>query len=392
MYKTIIILDDDNINCRIIKMIFKKHIDDELYTIIIINKLDEFIEYINLKKLSTIFIIKDTFLNNEFNLIEFIRESNAIKPIILLHHKNYNIKDNEVCNDYFQYPIEDKFKFYQRCRSQIKIYKNVRENQINNKLINNMLPENISQRIKNAKKNDKIAYEHKSVTILFSDIVGFTKLSSNIHVSKVFEFINLMFSTFDELTDLIQVYKVETIGDAYMVACGHEENQEDHCKRVVEFGKKMLEKVELFPLLEGNKVKIRIGIHTGPAYSGVTSIKNPRYCFIGDTVNTASRMESNGLPSKINVSKAVKDIINDDTFNFIPRGELNIKGKGKMEMFILGDSKNEDIQTLSKPPVYNVKDQLLKIYENCPDENTKQKLKNVMNSLDSSDIINHIDK
>lgn len=101
-------------------------------------------------------------------------------------------------------------------------------------------------------------------------------------------------------------YKVETIGDAYMVACGHEDDTPNHALRLLAFAREMLRVAETVTDHEGNPIQLRIGLNSGPAYGGVVGTRCPRYCFFGDTVNTASRMESTGVPSRIQLSDSCK--------------------------------------------------------------------------------------
>ena len=167
-----------------------------------------------------------------------------------------------------------------------------------------------------------IADEHSDVTVLFSDIVGFTKMTSIKPTIEIIEMLNFLFSEFDDLTEKHDVYKVETIGDAYMVAAGHLKGDPNPTERVLSMASDMLKVVERI----GGGLQIRIGIHHGEAHTGVVGVKMPRFCFFGDTINTASRMESTSFPMCVQVSEIVHDRAHKlDNFSFCHYGEREIK-------------------------------------------------------------------
>ncbi|XP_073713944.1 guanylyl cyclase C isoform X1 [Misgurnus anguillicaudatus] len=172
------------------------------------------------------------------------------------------------------------------------------------------------------------------VTIYFSDIVGFTTLCHHSTPMEVVDMLNDIYKKFDSILDHHDVYKVETIGDAYMVASGlPNRNGNRHAVDVCLMALDILEFMGTFQLrhLPGIPLWIRIGIHSGPCAAGVVGNKMPRYCLFGDTVNTASRMESTGLPLRIHVSQSTIEILQrtDCQFECENRGETYLKGKGK---------------------------------------------------------------
>ncbi|XP_076366072.1 atrial natriuretic peptide receptor 1-like [Tachypleus tridentatus] len=172
------------------------------------------------------------------------------------------------------------------------------------------------------------------VTIYFSDIVGFTSLSAESTAMEVVDLLNDLYTTFDAIIENYGVYKVETIGDAYMVVSGVPvPNGNEHAREIARMSLTIREAICKFKIRHrpGRKMQIRIGMHTGSCAAGVVGLKMPRYCLFGDTVNTASRMESNGEANKIHVSptsKATLDIFG--TFIMSVRGEVELKGKGKI--------------------------------------------------------------
>lgn len=207
--------------------------------------------------------------------------------------------------------------------------------------------------------------QFECVTIYFSDIVGFTALCAQSGPMEVVDFLNDLYSTFDRVIGFYDVYKVETIGDAYMVVSGlPERNGHDHAKEIALLSLAILDAIKCFAIKHkpDYQLKIRIGIHSGPVCAGVVGQKMPHYCLFGklsnscrnliciincynsgDTVNTASRMESTGQPLKIHVSEAAKNILDKfGTFRMELRGEVDIKGKGKMTSFWLTGTSEPD--------------------------------------------------
>ncbi|KAK7093594.1 uncharacterized protein [Littorina saxatilis] len=207
-------------------------------------------------------------------------------------------------------------------------------------LLYQMLPKSVAQQLK---MNRTVSAEHyDSVTIYFSDIVGFTDLSSRSTPLQVVAFLNTLYHFFDECLDHYDVYKVETIGDAYMVVSGlPQRNGTKHSSEVALMALDLMSGVHSFtiPHLPEEPLRLRIGIHTGSVVSGVVGTKMPRYCLFGDTVNTASRMESTGLPMKIQVSEVTAGMLeNLHGFELEPRGFVEMKGKGQLKTYWLLNS------------------------------------------------------
>ncbi|KAL6760740.1 guanylate cyclase, partial [Haematococcus lacustris] len=170
------------------------------------------------------------------------------------------------------------------------------------KLLKNILPESIIQRMQSGQKF--VADSHQHVVILFSDIVGFTNLSSKLPTAEIFLMLSNMFSAFDKLTDRFMVYKVCQGGE------GQEKGQGQGPgvgvrRMVIAMAKAMIDVVRNITAPNGDRLRIRIGVHCGPAFAGVIGSKCPRYCFLGDTVNTASRMESTSFPMVCQVSSSL---------------------------------------------------------------------------------------
>ncbi|XP_054768517.2 adenylate cyclase, germination specific-like [Lytechinus pictus] len=211
------------------------------------------------------------------------------------------------------------------------------EKKMTESLLYQLLPRKVANQIR--AKQQVCAESFDAVTIFFSDIVGFTRISAHINPIEVVGMLNDLYSCFDGRIDVYDVYKVETIGDAYMVASGcPERNGDKHVKEIATMSIDLRSAVKQVhvPRSPSIKLQVRIGIHTGPCVAGVVGIKMPRYCLFGDTVNTASRMESNGLPNKIHLSgECYEALSKDTTYVMEKRGEVQIKGKGLMTTYWL---------------------------------------------------------
>ncbi|XP_011068793.1 PREDICTED: atrial natriuretic peptide receptor 1 [Acromyrmex echinatior] len=195
-----------------------------------------------------------------------------------------------------------------------------------------------------------IAETYDQVTIYFSDIVGFTSLSAESTPLQVVDLLNDLYTCFDSIIENFDVYKVETIGDAYMVVSGLPvRNGMNHAREIARMSLALRDTVMTFSIRHRptEQLKLRIGMHSGPCVAGVVGLKMPRYCLFGDTVNTASRMESNGEALKIHVSPKTKEILDTfGTFELVCRGEVILKGKGPMTTYWLMGEKptNNNVQ------------------------------------------------
>lgn len=198
------------------------------------------------------------------------------------------------------------------------------------KILHNILPKKIAERIKNGE--EEIIERFDNCSVLFADMVGFTKWSEKKNVTELGAVLNHIFSMFDSLANELGIEKIKTIGDAYMCVSGLPEPCTDHAERMAKMALAMNEKIaEEYP---GGKIKLRVGIHCGEVVAGVIGKNKYAYDLWGDTVNTASRMESHGVPEKIQVSDSFKNLL-EEKFNFELRGEVELKGKGKMNCWIL---------------------------------------------------------
>ena len=198
-------------------------------------------------------------------------------------------------------------------------------------LLLNVLPLKVADELKQEEKI--IANEIQNATVLFADIVDFTKMSSSSTPASIVGMLNNIFSSFDDLLEKYNLEKIKTIGDAYMLAGGVPEQMEKSSENVAFAALEMLEIVkDLY--FQGQRISIRIGMHFGPLVAGVLGTKKFAYDLWGDTVNTASRMESEGISGKIHVTEELYTELKDK-FVFRKRGMIELKGKGKINRFFL---------------------------------------------------------
>ncbi|XP_025086185.1 atrial natriuretic peptide receptor 1-like [Pomacea canaliculata] len=204
-------------------------------------------------------------------------------------------------------------------------------------LLYQILPRCVAEQLRQGKA--VVPELHDCVTIYFSDIVGFTTMSADSTPMQVVEFLNDLYSLFDSVIENYDVYKVETIGDAYMVVSGlPQQNRDSHAAEICRMALQLLVRTQTFHIRHRpqDHLLLRIGVHSGPCCAGVVGLKMPRYCLFGDTVNTASRMESTGEALKIHVSSSTKEILDKyGTFVTELRGQVKMKGKGMQTTYWL---------------------------------------------------------
>lgn len=229
-----------------------------------------------------------------------------------------------------------RYKFTKETNLIIEAEKNRSEN-----LLLNILPKETAKELK---ENGKVqAKKFDSVTVLFTDFKGFTSFSAHLSPENLVKSVDYYFSNFDKIIEKYGLEKIKTIGDAYMCAGGLPFPSKNHANKMV------LAAFEIAQFIEDSKKRvdknlvnfdIRIGINTGPVVAGVVGIKKFAYDIWGDTVNVASRMESNSEPGKINVSENTYELIKD-SFNCVYRGEIAVKNKGMMKMYFVESIKND---------------------------------------------------
>ncbi len=204
-------------------------------------------------------------------------------------------------------------------------------------LLNNMLPTEIAQEL--AASGVAKPVRHESVSVLFTDLSGFTQAATTMPPDRMVAELNSIFAAFDQITDECGVEKIKTIGDSYMAAAGVPSWCADHAKRCVKAGLLMINWLEERNKQSAFKWRLRVGLHTGPVVAGVVGTKRYAFDIWGDTVNIASRMESSGEIGRVNISAYTYDLIRE-IYDCEYRGKVFAKGKGEMDMYFVKGEKS----------------------------------------------------
>lgn len=241
---------------------------------------------------------------------------------------------------------EEATKNAQQLENRRKIEDAERDRQLNlarfqeqEKILHNILPSHIADRMIDGETI--IADAHENVSVFFSDIVNFTKLSQRITAGELVQLLNGIFSEFDRMARKHGLEKIKTIGDAYMAVAGAPIAQDDHAERATRFALDVVEAMNNYRMRTGTDVQIRIGLHTGSVVAGIIGENKFAYDLWGDAVNTASRMEQRGEAGAIHVSQDFvdqllrRDGLGTEGIRCVERGELEIKGKGLMRTYFL---------------------------------------------------------
>lgn len=270
-----------------------------------------------------------------FETCQHIKASPELReiPIIFLTARTETddiVKGFEVgAVDYVAKPFSGH-ELLARVRTHLSLDRLHRENK---RLLLNVLPEPIAEKLKS--QQGILAERFEDVSVLFTDIVGFTPLSARLSPTELLELLNRIFSDFDELAASRGLEKIKTIGDAYMVAGGLPEPHPDHLAAMASLSLEMHRVVrEAF-----DGLSLRVGLHVGSVIAGVIGRRKFIYDVWGETVNTASRLESHGAPERVHVSQAVYQRL-ADRFHFEPRGITELKGTGPVETYFLVEARS----------------------------------------------------
>ena len=230
--------------------------------------------------------------------------------------------------------LQDAFEKIGRQKDQLaEAYEIIRqEKEKSDKLLLNVLPVKVADDLKQTGTTKPRSFDN--VTVFFSDLVGFTKLSSTVPPETLIDELNDIFTAFDNIIEKNHCERIKTIGDAYLAVCGMPEPDEHHAANMVASAVEIVEYLHRRNAQSKIPWQARIGIHTGSVVGGVVGIKKYIYDVFGDTINTASRMESNSAPMRINISEATHALI-ADRFNCIERETIEVKGKGQMRMYFV---------------------------------------------------------
>lgn len=205
-------------------------------------------------------------------------------------------------------------------------------------LLHNILPDEIARRLK--ANRSMIADDYESASVLFADVVGFTPMSAEMAPPELVGLLNAVFSTFDGFVEELELEKIKTVGDAYMVASGVPRRRADHADAIADLALRIRDCVAS-TTFAGHRISLRIGINSGPVVAGIVGTHKFAYDLWGDVVNTASRMESEGIPGSIQVSPTTHELIRD-RYLCEPRGAIQVKGKGAMTTFILVSRRDQN--------------------------------------------------
>lgn len=248
----------------------------------------------------------------------------------------------EGAEDYLHKPIKEALLWARVCATlerkhlrdrELKLFAQVeKEKKKSEEILYNLIPESIVMRLRNGEQD--IAEIFSDCTVLFADIVGFTSLSAQLDPSELVRMINTLFHAFDRILELHNLEKIKTNGDNYIVVGGLPPNVENHADRCIRFASQAILEIEEYNRIHGMNLQMRIGLNTGPVVAGIVGKTRFSFDMWGDTVNLASRMESLSPPNRIHMSASTRQSLNG-LYQYESRGEIEIKGIGRMETFLL---------------------------------------------------------
>lgn len=247
---------------------------------------------------------------------------------------NLNLLERkELLEEQNQLLEEQKFQLAEANLNILELKEKVEaEKERSDRLLLNILPVRVAQDLKDFGRTEPKVFD--DVTVCFVDIVGFTRKSAEIDPATLISELNEVFTAFDNIVEKYQCERIKTIGDAYLALCGMPQPNEKHAERIVKSAIEMLVYLQDRNMTSDINWRVRIGVHSGKVVGGVVGIKKYIYDVFGDTINTASRMESASEPMRINVSQETHSLLKDK-FLFIERSPIEVKGKGFVTMYFL---------------------------------------------------------
>ncbi|MCG8572597.1 MAG: response regulator [Spirochaetes bacterium] len=237
--------------------------------------------------------------------------------------------------DYISKPFQ-KEEVVARVTTHLKLQKALRslqaEKEKSEKLLLNVLPSKVASDLKETGKSDPQSFEN--VTIFFSDLVDFTNKSAKMEPKLLLDELNDLFTHFDEIIEKNHCERIKTIGDAYLAVCGIPEKNPEHAINIINAALEILNYLKERNINSQQQWELRIGIHTGKVVGGIVGVKKYIYDIFGDSINTASRMESYSEKMKINISEETYKLIHQH-YTCQKREPIEVKGKGKLNMYFL---------------------------------------------------------
>ncbi len=274
---------------------------------------------------------------NGYEVCKRLKEEERTRDIPIIFISALNETDNKVLAfksggvDYVTKPFQFE-EVQARVNTHLELARQRHEIE---RLLESILPRKVIKDLR--EKGESTPELFKSVTILFSDIVGFTEMTSLMPPAFLIDELNEVYTRFDEIVEEMQCERIKTVGDAYIAACGMPQPNSDHAKNAVvaalkfmEFLSHRNEKVRAEG--KGHEWEVRIGLHSGEAVGGIVGTTKYVYDIFGDAVNTASRVQSTCEPSRVAVSQSTYELLKGD-FQFHERGPIELKGKGRIPLF-----------------------------------------------------------
>jgi class 3 adenylate cyclase/AmiR/NasT family two-component response regulator len=343
----ILIIDDDLLQRKIIEQILKSI--DKKIKIYCANNGQEALKIIKTDLPNLIITDWDMPQMNGIDFCKTIQRNKKLKhvPVIMCtgiktSSENLQTAFESGVADFIRKPI-DKMELLSRANSMIKLsesYQTIKlqkeelqkEIEKSDKLLLNVLPEKVATELKNKGKTEPELFDN--VTVLYSDIVGFTELTTKIDPKDLIRELNDIISEFDEIMERNQCERIKTVGDAYIAVCGMPIPNTNHVKNIVRAAIEIINYLENRNKTNNHEWKIRVGIDTGKVVGGIIGTKKYIYDIFGDPINTASRLESNSETMRINLSETTYKLVEKE-FNFEEQAPIEVKGKGKMKMYFV---------------------------------------------------------